>query len=100
MASYSEFRIPSLIEKERIKFGESIAKFRTELSSIGLTYKQTDSVLKLTRNLLSEAQSSIDLLLKNTVTQPTKIVDDLLSYGKKVFDGVDSHAKRFIFDFE
>lgn len=96
MASYSEFRIPSLIEKECVKFEKSIENFNTELSSIGLNYKQTDSVIKLTRNLLSESQNSIDFLLKNTVTQPTKIVDNLLSHGMKVLERMDSHAKRFI----
>lgn len=96
MASYSEFRIPSLIEKECVKFGKSIEKFNTELSSIGLSYKQMDSVIKLTRDLLSESKISIDLLLKNTVTQPTKIVDNLMSHGMEVLKGMDSHAKRFI----
>lgn len=100
MASYSGFRIPSLIEKECIKFEKSIEKFNSELSSIGLNYKQTDSVIKLTRDLLSESQKSIDLLLKNTVTQPTKIVDNFLSSGMKVLEGMDSHAKRFIFDYD
>lgn len=96
MASSSEYRIPSLIEKECVKFQKSIEKFNAELSSIGLTYKQTDSVIKLTKNLLSESRNSIEFLLKNTDTQPIKVVDNLLNHGTKVFEGMDSHAKRFI----
>lgn len=99
MASYSEFRISSLIEKERIKFEKLIATFKAELLRIGLDYKQTDSVIKLTNNLLREAQSSIDFLFQNTVTQPTKIVNDLLGHGQKVLEQINSHAKRLNFDF-
>lgn len=59
MASNSEFRTPSLIEKERVKLEKSITKLKSEFSLIGLNYKQTDSVIKSMKNLLSEAQNSI-----------------------------------------
>lgn len=54
MASKFEFRVPSLIEEQLKLLDKFIAKLKSEISLIGLTYKQTDIIVKLMNDLLSE----------------------------------------------
>lgn len=96
MASNSEFRIPSLIEKELEKFDTFLNVFKADLSLIALNQNQKDSIVKLMSALVSESQNSIDFLLKNTVTRPEKIVGDLLGRFTNFLDGINSNYKRLI----
>lgn len=91
----NQFRIPSLIEKEQNKLKEFFNHFKKELFLIDLNQKQTDAVVKLTKSLMSETQNSIDYLLKNTKTQPEKIVGDIFNQNKLILGDMDSHYKRF-----
>lgn len=91
----NEYRIPSLMEKEKTKLVEFFKSYKRDLICIGLDQKQTDAVVKLTKSLVSEAQNSIDFLLKNTIMQPVRIVGDLLDHSKNMLDGMNSQYKRF-----
>lgn len=94
MASNFEFRIPSLMEKELQNINDSVKHFKNELFSCGLEYKQTDKVVKLVKDLIADNQTSLLFLLQNTVTNPEKIVGDILGANQKALQAVDSHYKR------
>lgn len=94
MASNFDFRVPSLIEKQFELLDKFLVKFKSEILSIGLTHKQTDIVVKLMIDLLTENQNAIDHLLINTATQPKKIVQNVLDHCKKSLSPFDSQYKR------
>lgn len=94
MASNFEFRVPSLIEKQFELLDKFLVKFKSEILLIGLTHKQTDIVVKLMNDLLTENQNAIDHLLINTVTEPQKIVQNVLGHCKKSLSPFDSQYKR------
>lgn len=94
MASNFEFRIPSLIEKEIKKLEICLNECKKEYLLIGLNQKQTDCVVKSMSNLLSKIQNSTVSLLKNTVTPPEKIVNDLFGRSTSLLNGIDSQRKR------
>lgn len=97
MTSNLEFRIPSLIEKEIEKLENCLNECKKEYSLIGLNQKQTNCVVKSLKNLLNEIQISANILLKNTVTSPKKILSDLLGRSKNILEGMDSQYKRLLF---
>lgn len=92
----NEYRIPSLLEKEQNKLAVLFNTYKNELFLIGLNQKQTDSVVKLIKSMMSATQHSMNFLFKNTALKPEKIVDSLLDHGKYLLDSMDSHYKRFL----
>lgn len=94
MASNSEFRDSSLIEKQIELLDEFLVKFKSEILLVGLTHKQTDMVLKLMNDLLTENENAIEHLLIQTTTEPQKIVQNALGHCKKSLSAIDSQYKR------
>lgn len=97
MDSNFQFRVPSLIERELNKLETFFHSVRTEFLLIGLNQSQSNDVVKLIKKIMSESQNSIDILLKQTKTQPEKIIADIFGRSTSILDSMDSHYKRLIF---
>lgn len=97
MGSNFEIRVPSLIESELNKLEKVFHSARTEFLLIGLNQSQSNAVVKMIKFFLSECQNSIDFLMKQTKTQPEKIIADIFGQSTSILDSMDSHYKRLIF---
>lgn len=87
-------RIPSLIEKKIQDLDKFYDKLNSDLVSIGLDYQQTDKVVKVMKEIISEHKNSIEYLIKNTTTSPEKIVGDVLGHSYDRLQLIDSKYKR------
>lgn len=88
------YRNVSLVEKQLKLMNDNIQKFKSELSTLNLSYKQTDKVVDLINELIVDNENSIIYLLQNTESKPEKIVNDILGNSQKQLRSMDSHYKR------
>lgn len=88
------YRNVSLVEKQLKLLNDNIQKFKSGLSTLNLSYKQTDKVVVLINELIEDNENSIIYLLQNTQSKPEKIVNDILRNSQKQLRSMDSHYKR------